>query len=298
VRFVSQTSGRLRAARTIGSGGARRSDEGWHWSSQAGVLLECDTNPSKSPPVRPVPSARQASRRVGPEGATDCLDWYDRRTRVSAPCTVGTRPDTPSARPSPADEITRLLRESCEGIVSSRDSLLSAVHGELLGMARAQMRGERNDHTLGATALVHEAYLRLFRALSPDATVDWADRGAFYAAAATAMRRILVDHARTRARDKRGGSNAASRRVALDVLEAARSADPTTLVALDEAIERLATIDARAAEVVRLRFFAGLEQADIATLLGCTERTVKRDWAFARAWLHDALAADDPPPSA
>ena len=183
-------------------------------------------------------------------------------------------------------------------MASSRDALLSAVHGELLGMARAQMRGERRDHTLGATALVHEAYLRLFRALSPDATVDWADRGAFYAAAATAMRRILVDHARTKARDKRGGPAAPSRRVALDVLEAARSADPATIVALDEAIERLASIDARAAEVVRFRFFAGLEQADIAALLGCTERTVKRDWAFARAWLHDALGDDGTLPSA
>lgn len=210
---------------------------------------------------------------------------------------MGNRSEQHANGPPQADDVTQLLRASCEGDATSRDALLSAVHGELLGMARAQMRGERNDHTLGATALVHEAYLRLFRALSPDATVDWADRGAFYAAAATAMRRILVDHARTKARDKRGGSNAASRRVALDVLEAARSADPTTIIALDEAIEQLSSIDARAAEVVRLRFFAGLEQADIATLLGCTERTVKRDWAFARAWLHDALAGDAAPPS-
>ncbi len=155
------------------------------------------------------------------------------------------------------------------------------------------MRDERNDHTLGATALVHEAYLRLFRSLTPDpapnTAPDWTNRASFYAAAATAMRRILVDHARARSRAKRGGAPRASQRVSLDVLEAARTTEPETVRALDEAIDRLATIDARAAEVVRLRFFAGLEQSEIAKILGCTERTIKRDWAFARAWLHDAL---------
>lgn len=210
---------------------------------------------------------------------------------------MGAERDDRRGAPTDADDITRLLRESCEGVASSRDALLEAVHGELLGLARAQMRGERNDHTLGATALVHEAYLRLFRALSPEATIDWADRGAFYAAAATAMRRVLVDHARARAREKRGGAERLSRRLPLDVLEAARSADPATIIALDEAIDRLATIDARAATVVRMRFFAGLEQTDIASLLGCTERTVKRDWAFARAWLHDALGETEPTPT-
>jgi RNA polymerase sigma-70 factor, ECF subfamily len=208
---------------------------------------------------------------------------------------VGADRPSPIGAPTEFDEITRLLRESCEGVASARDALLEAVHGELLGLARAHMRGERNDHTLGATALVHEAYLRLFRALSPEATIDWADRGAFYAAAATAMRRVLVDHARARAREKRGGAERLSTRLPLDVLEAARSADPSTIIALDEALERLATIDARAATVVRMRFFAGLEQADIANLLGCTERTVKRDWAFARAWLHEALSDSEAP---
>ncbi|MBL9119197.1 MAG: sigma-70 family RNA polymerase sigma factor [Phycisphaerae bacterium] len=202
---------------------------------------------------------------------------------------MGLQRDSTGAGQPGADDITRLLRESCEGVESSRDALLSAVHGELLGMARVQMRGERCDHTLGATALVHEAYLRLFRALSPGSAPDWASRSNFYAAAATAMRRILVDHARGRAREKRGGTARPSQRISLDVLEAARTTDPETIIALDEAIDRLAAIDARAAEVVRLRFFAGLEQAAVAEILGCTERTVKRDWAFARAWLHDAL---------
>ena len=156
------------------------------------------------------------------------------------------------------------------------------------------MRGERNDHTLGATALVHEAYLRLFRSLAPGGEPpDWTNRASFYAAAATAMRRILVDHARTRSRLKRGAVGNASRRISLDVLEAARSSDPDTVIALDEAIERLAAIDARASEVVRLRFFAGLAQAEIAEILSCNERTIKRDWSFARAWLHDALAPDE-----
>jgi RNA polymerase sigma factor (TIGR02999 family) len=200
-------------------------------------------------------------------------------------------------------EVTRLLRDSCNGNASARDALLSAVHGELLGMARAQMRGERRDHTLGATALVHEAYLRLFRALSQESSNSesspfegspgWTSRAGFYAAAATAMRRILVDHARGRVREKRGGGAKASNRISLDLLETARTVDPETVLALDEAIDRLATIDGRAAEVVRFRFYAGLEQLEIAELLGCTERTVKRDWAFARAWLHDVLGDDD-----
>lgn len=204
------------------------------------------------------------------------------------------RHDQTRARP---DEITRLLRESCEGISSSRDALLAAVHGELLGMARAAMHGERNDHTLGATALVHEAYLRLFRSLSPGSATDWTNRGSFYAAAATAMRRILVDHARTRASAKRGGPGRASRRIDLDLLEAARTAEPETILALDAALERLAAVDPRAAEVVRLRFFAGLGLESIAELLGCSERTTKRDWVFARAFLHDALASDSMPAS-
>jgi RNA polymerase sigma-70 factor, ECF subfamily len=194
--------------------------------------------------------------------------------------------------PPHTDDVTQLLRSSCEGDATARDALLGAIHGELLGMARAQMRGERNNHTLGATALVHEAYLRLFRTLSGERPTDWTNRASFYAAAATAMRRILVDHARGRARDKRGGAWGAER-ISLDVLEAARATDPATILALDEAIERLSAIDDRAAEVVRLRFFAGLGQEEIAHMLGCTERTVKRDWAFARAWLHDALTGGD-----
>lgn len=203
---------------------------------------------------------------------------------------MGQQPDRPSIGQPGHDDVTRLLRASCEGDDSARDELLRAVHGELLGIARAHMRGERGDHTLGATALVHEAYLRLVRSLTPSdrvAPIDWTDRASFYAAATTAMRRILVDHARARASKKRGGTG--SNRISLDVLEAARTSEPDALLALDEALDRLASIDPRAAQIVRLRFFAGLEQQAIASLLGCTERTVKRDWAFARAWLHDAL---------
>ncbi len=221
-----------------------------------------------------------------------------------------------------ADDVTRLLRASSAGDVDARDHLLAIVYEDLHAMARRRMRGERRDHTLGATALVSEAYLRLFRAGAEGAgdgaadgtgpAVPWADRAAFFAAAATTMRRVLVDHARARMASKRGGGGevrggAASpadaspdgtaaparwRRVPLDALEAASSVDAAQVLELDEAMDALAAIDPRAAEVVRLRFFAGLELQEIGALLGVSDRTCKRDWAFARAWLHEALGID------
>jgi len=192
--------------------------------------------------------------------------------------------------PPDSENVTRLLRASSEGSVDARDALLRLVHEELRGMARSRLRGERRDHTLGATALVHEAYLKLFRASAinmPEAV--WENRGAFFAAAATAMRRILIDHARARAVAKRGGTGAGRARIPLDVVEAASTADPDHLIALDEAIAQLEGIDTRAAEVVRLRFFGGLELVEIAEVLAVSDRTVKRDWQFARAWLHEAV---------
>ncbi len=147
------------------------------------------------------------------------------------------------------------------------------------------MRRERPGHSLQATALVHEAYARIARA-RPD---GWTSLGRFYGAAAEAMRRILIEHARHRGRVKRGGGRP---RVPLDVLDLAAEQDEVKILALDSAIRRLEQVDRDAAEVVRLRFFAGLSVEQTAEALGVSARTVKRDWAFARAWLHGTLQGE------
>lgn len=149
-------------------------------------------------------------------------------------------------------------------------------------MAEAHLRRERPDHTLQATALVHEAYLRLIG----DGYPNWTDRRHFFHAAGEAMRRLLIDHARGRQTDKRGGHQI---RVSLSVANPAIEQDPEELLALNDAIQRLRDVDPSAAEVVMLRFFAGLSVADTARALDVSERTVKRQWAFARAWLFAAL---------
>ena len=150
------------------------------------------------------------------------------------------------------------------------------------------MNDERGEHTLQATALVHEAYLRLIG----DAPVPWANRAHFFAAAAEAMRRILVEHARARQRVKRGGGPATTpRRPPNGVLDLAdESADPDEILMLDEAIRRLEQEDPEAARVVRLRFFAGLSVDETAEALGVSPSSVDREWAYARARLHRLLA--------
>src|SRR5690606_36944190 len=154
-----------------------------------------------------------------------------------------------------ADDValTELLQRAGRGDGDAADRLLPRVYSELQRLARARMARERRDHTLQPTALVHEAYLHLLG----DARLEWPDRARFFQAAAEAMRRILVDHARRRARHKRGGGR---ERAAVDVAELAGGSvqDPDTFLALDEAIQRLERADPRAAEVVRLRFFGGL----------------------------------------
>lgn len=165
------------------------------------------------------------------------------------------------------------------------ERLLPVVYEELRALARARLRHERPDHTLQATALVHEAYLRLLGDEAP----PWSDRAHFFHAAAEAMRRILIDHARRRGRIKRGGDRV---RVSLDDAGLGTEPDLDRLVALDEAIRRLDEQDPRAGDVVRLRFFAGLSIGETAKALGLSERTIKREWAFARAWLYDALRED------
>ena len=183
----------------------------------------------------------------------------------------------------PGSEITRILadlrgadrREALE-------RLLPVVYGELRGLASAQMRRERSDHTLQTTALVHEAYLRMLGAQNP----PWNDRAHFLRAAAEAMRRILIEHARKHRRIKRGGDRV---RVSLSDLKLGVAENPDTVLALDDALGRLDKQDPRAADVVRLRFFAGLSVEETAKALEVSERTVKREWSFARAWLFDAL---------
>lgn len=168
------------------------------------------------------------------------------------------------------------------------------VYERLRMIARRAMSGERADHTLGATALVHEAYLRL--AGRPQSEGGWGGEAHFFVAAAEAMRRVLVDHARGRARHKRGGDGR-SAAIRLDIAKlenlsiAAAEASPEEILALDEAFCRLVQENPRGAAVVRLRFYAGLSVEHAAAVLSISPRTVKREWAFARARLFDLLQA-------
>jgi RNA polymerase sigma factor (TIGR02999 family) len=157
------------------------------------------------------------------------------------------------------------------------------VYDELRGLARRHMAGERKSHSLQATALVHEVYVKLLG----DLNATDRDDGEFYRHAAVAMRRILIDHARKHARPRRGGDRL---KVTLDAADLADPQNSAEILAVDEAIERLSQVDERAAEVVRLRFFAGLEVAETARAMGMSERSVHREWAFAKAWLAKALA--------
>ncbi|MFN0137355.1 MAG: ECF-type sigma factor [Phycisphaerae bacterium] len=173
---------------------------------------------------------------------------------------------------------------------SSPSPRFAEVYAELLAIARNRLRSERRDHTLQATALVNEAWLRLCGA----GAFDPSDRRQFFSAAAEAMRRILIDHARARATDKRGGGDA--RRVqSLDAVAADLSdeSNADALLALDEAITRLDAIDPQAGKLVRLRFFAGLSVEDTAEVLGISTATVKREWQIARARLYRDLSGGD-----
>ncbi len=161
------------------------------------------------------------------------------------------------------------------------DGSFAAIYDELRKLAAAKLAGEAAGHTLDATALVHEAYLRLA------GTNGFASKSLFVRAAAEAMRRILVDHARKKKADKRGGC---ARRQELAEVGQAASADPDTLLAVDEALTKLAAEDAAAADVARLRLFAGLSVEEAGEALGVSRATAFRDWAYAQAWLTAALA--------
>ena len=179
-------------------------------------------------------------------------------------------------------DITGTLLGCRAGDPDALDRLFPLIYDELRGIAHGQLRREGTDHTFGTTGLVHEAYFRLV----DQTRVEWADRSHFFAVATQAMRRILVDYARRYRAAKRGG---APERVSLSdaMLMAETRADE--LLALDEALTRLGTVDERLLRVVECRFFGGLTEEETAEVLGVTVRTVRRDWSKAKGWVHRAL---------
>lgn len=181
---------------------------------------------------------------------------------------------------SPPGEITQLLKQLSDGNREAEERLVPLVYEELRRIARRHMLRERRSHTLQATALVHEAYLKLVE----QRRVRWQGRGQFYLVAACLMRRILVDHAR-KVKARAGGCN-----VALEPEVAYRKENPAELLAIDEALGRLAERAPRQAQVVELRYFAGCSEGEIARVVGASVRTVKRDWSLARAWLYSELS--------
>ncbi len=182
------------------------------------------------------------------------------------------------------DTITQVLNAIEQGDPQAASQLLPLVYDELRRLAAHRLAGEGPGHTFQPTDLVHEAYLKL---VGPDLPQPWNGRVHFFAAAAEAMRRILIDHARRKHRARHGGG---MKRVELDDIEMiAENGGADELLALDEALAQLAAADARKAELVRLRYFAGLTLKEAAELLGISRATADRHWAFARAWLYDAM---------
>jgi RNA polymerase sigma-70 factor (ECF subfamily) len=181
-----------------------------------------------------------------------------------------------------AGDVTQLLADVQNGRPDAASQLIPLVYDELRGLARRQMRRERSDHTLQSTALVHEAYFRLVN--QPERT--WQNRTHFIRIAAQVMRRMLIDHARARRAAKREGK---LRRVPLEDPLLMTEEQSDELLALNEALERLAEFDPRQSRVVELRFFGGLTVEETAEALGIAPKTVKRDWSVARAWLYRAV---------
>ncbi|HZU28192.1 MAG TPA: sigma-70 family RNA polymerase sigma factor [Bryobacteraceae bacterium] len=181
-------------------------------------------------------------------------------------------------RENPSREVTQLLANWGRGDLHAREELIPLVYNELRGLASSYLRRERSDHTLQATALVHEAYLRLVDQQS----VNWENRRHFFGAAAQVMRRILVDHARARIATKRGSGAA---KVALTEAVVMCQEQPGQMVVLNEALEKLSALDEQQGRIVELRVFGGLGVEEIAAVLGISTSTVKRDWALAKAWL-------------
>ncbi|GJM20893.1 MAG: extracytoplasmic sigma factor ECF [Planctomycetota bacterium] len=193
----------------------------------------------------------------------------------SAPTPPG---DSATAPESPADVSVLLRQLGNDNAEERRAELFQVVYAQLHDLARQKMRKEAAGHTLQATVLVHEAWMRL----GGNDDVAWSNRAHFFGAAGEAMRRILVDHARKKASAKRGRD---FKRLPLDGLELFEADNSDLVLAVDDALAQLETFDERLAEVVRLRFWAGLDEQETAELLDLSPRTVRRDWKLARAWL-------------
>jgi RNA polymerase sigma-70 factor (ECF subfamily) len=184
----------------------------------------------------------------------------------------------------PDRDITELIADVRRGDDAAAEDLFRRVYRELRQIAAHYMRRERQDHTLQATALVHEAYLRMLK----ERDVSYENRSHFFGVAANVMRRILVDHARAHRAGKRGGRYM---KVALEDAPAIAVENCDYIIEVDRALERLATLDARQAQIVELRFFAGLSVEQTADIIGVTPRTIVREWRVARGWLQRELAA-------
>ena len=189
-------------------------------------------------------------------------------------------------------DVTRILSQIEAGDPAAADQLLPLVYDELKKLAACRMAQEKPGQTLQATALVHEAYLRLVENRASESlgsSPQWDSRGHFFAAAAEAMRRILVENARRKKRDKHGGGR---QRLDIDEVFLIAAEPAENLLDLDDALTRLEQTDALAAQLVKLRYFAGLSMAQSADTLGLPLRTAERNWTFARSWLHRELAQD------
>lgn len=182
-------------------------------------------------------------------------------------------------------EVTELLQRLTCGDETAADELLPLIYDDLRSIAKQLMRRERSNHTLQATALVHESYLKL----TGKKSADWEGHHHFLAVSAIAMRRILVDHAKTRSRDKRGGKKI---RLDLEDCMAISISRDEDLLSVDEALEKLSAFDPRQARIVELRFFGGLTVAETASVLGLSKRTVEGEWTIVRAWLRRELRKD------
>ena len=185
-----------------------------------------------------------------------------------------------------AGTVTELLNAWSEGRTEAEGKLFKEVYSELRLLARSYLRKERRDHTLQATELINEAYLRFTNRGSK----KWQDRRHFFAVAAQAMRRVLVDHARHRGYQKRGSGQKA---LALEQVPTLADEPPAELLDLDEALSALEKVDPRKARVVELRFFGGFTNVETAEILDCSRATVERDWRLAQAWLYQELAGED-----
>ncbi len=186
----------------------------------------------------------------------------------------------------PTEEITQLLLAWGKGDEEAFDRLMPLVYDEMRKIARRYMSRQRPDHTLQTTALVNEAYLRLI----DSSKVQWQNRAHFYAISAQLMRRILVDFARARTNQKRGGG---AQKVVLDEALTLTSEPGADLIALDDALNELAKLDRRQSQIVELRYFGGLSEDETAEILDISARTVRRDWSLARAWLYRQLNQEE-----